>query len=171
VSEEPRGRSRVATIGWLTFGLGAADVLRLVAEMVSVGFAAKEFYYLTVLIDLVLGGLGVVFGFRLTRDGRPTWAASVVLWGAWVGNSVVFFSSILYWVLDHYASQRLSGDLQVLGPRLLFYVLTLVLSPWVLWSLLTQDEPGRPPRSRLWRRLFAGFTTGFLVGIAILSRR
>lgn len=170
MSEEPRIHSRVRTLGWLTLGLGTADVLRLVAELVTVGFAAKQFYYLTVLVDLVLGGFGVVLGFRLTRDGRPTWAASVALWGAWVGNSVVFFSSILYYVLDHYESGGLSRDL-LLGPRMLFYVLTLLLSPWVLWSFLTREEAGRPPRSRLWRRLFAGFATGFLVGVAILSRR
>jgi hypothetical protein len=157
--------SRWTLIGRGAVILGAFNLLRLIPEFLILGKDAIGVYALLAIGDVLLSMAAIAAGRGLIH-GRP-WAPMTAMCstGAWFLSSLVMFVFMWPYILkDWDGGLRPSSDLWF-SPRLAFYALVVLASPFATMALIRRREPDWPSK----RRMISGLVLGAVVGGAYVA--
>ncbi len=119
--------------------LGMTNILLLIQQMRWGG----SFDSLAA-IDGAGGLLAIAGGLGLMKPRRWGWALTMAAWGALVANAAVYC-----WMFRLVFTEGLGEGTVDLIPRLLFYPLVLLLSPYGVWATLCWKENDQRARKLL----------------------
>jgi hypothetical protein len=112
--------------GKLILGLGLLGLVRFIPETMVWGLPGGGFYLRIVLLDILCAVLSITGGFGLVRAHRWAMEVACAAVGAQFSVSVLWMIHFLPWV-------GRSGEAL---PRLMFYGITLLLSPYLAIRLV-----------------------------------
>jgi hypothetical protein len=143
VADRSDSVNRLSPYGWITAIAGAADLIRIIPEVLGLP-GTNTLYVVLVCGDLAAGIFAAIIGILLVRGHRWASGVATLVWGYLLANAAGMLWFIGWFFLIYHDRATLEDkELRILLPRLMFYALSGLAAPFLLGILVTKGAaPG-----------------------------